>query len=149
MALSSKIRISWAKPLNSLMAGDKRRITLLADDKLDDLLDKLSGYVKPGAAHPAACPLSPSEAWRRSTKRRRAGHRSDFMTMPCQQRSAGADFVIVLGLQEGEDAFPAPARSRLWSRRSCHSRKIFRMRRSVDAVVRGAHPRSSPGMAVI
>ncbi len=51
-----------SKPLNSLMAGDKKAVTLLADDKLDDLLDKLSGYVKPGAAHPAACPLSPSEA---------------------------------------------------------------------------------------
>ena len=29
------------------MAGDKKAVTLLADDKLDDLLDKLSGYVKP------------------------------------------------------------------------------------------------------
>ena len=51
-----------SKPLNSLMAGDKKAVTLLADDKLDDLLDKLSGYVKPEQRIPAACPLSPSEA---------------------------------------------------------------------------------------
>ena len=36
-----------SKPLNSLTTGDKKAVTLLADDKLDDLLDKLSGYAKP------------------------------------------------------------------------------------------------------
>ena len=33
--------------MNSLTTGDKKAVTLLADDKLDDLLDKLSGYAKP------------------------------------------------------------------------------------------------------
>ncbi|MCS5873846.1 hypothetical protein LN650_21130 [Klebsiella pneumoniae subsp. pneumoniae] len=63
-------------------------------------------------------------------KRRRAGRTCSliFMTIHAS-KGQQADFVIVLGLQDGEDAFPAPARSRLWSRRSCRSRKIFRMRR--------------------
>ncbi len=36
-----------AKPLNSLTAGDKHAVTLLAQDQLDALLDKLSGYATP------------------------------------------------------------------------------------------------------
>mgnify|MGYP001057947045 FL=1 len=36
-----------AKPLNSLRAGDKKAVTLLAEDQLEPLLDKLSGYAKP------------------------------------------------------------------------------------------------------
>jgi DNA helicase-4 len=36
-----------AKPLNSLSAGDKKAVTLLAEDQLDALLDKLSGFAKP------------------------------------------------------------------------------------------------------
>jgi DNA helicase-4 len=36
-----------AKPLNSLRPGDKKAVTLLADDQLEPLLDKLSGYAKP------------------------------------------------------------------------------------------------------
>jgi hypothetical protein len=35
------------KPLNSLSAGDKNAVTLLAVDQLDALLDKLSGYATP------------------------------------------------------------------------------------------------------
>src|SRR5690606_20251500 len=34
------------KPLNSLMAGDKKAVTLLDESQLDLLLDKLSGFVK-------------------------------------------------------------------------------------------------------
>ncbi|NQD81694.1 DNA helicase IV, partial [Enterobacter hormaechei] len=36
-----------SKPLNSLTSGDKKAVTLLADDQLEPLLDKLSGYAKP------------------------------------------------------------------------------------------------------
>lgn len=99
-----------SKPLNSLMAGDKKAVTLLADDKLDDLLDKLSGYVKPEQRILLLARyhhLKPEALNKAAT---RWPHlQLDFMTIHAS-KGQQADFVIVLGLQEGEDAFPAPAR---------------------------------------
>lgn len=99
-----------SKPLNSLTAGDKKAVTLLADDKLDDLLDKLSGYAKPeqrilllGRYHH----LKPEALEKAAT---RWPHlQLDFMTIHAS-KGQQADYVIILGLQEGDDAFPAPAR---------------------------------------
>lgn len=70
-----------AKPLNSLTAGDKKAVTLLPDDKLDDLLDKLSGYVKPEQRIFAAGTLSPSETQRAEAATRWPHLQLDFMTI--------------------------------------------------------------------
>ena len=92
------------------MAGDKKAVTLLADDKLDDLLDKLSGYVKPEQRILLLARyhhLKPEALNKAAT---RWPHlQLDFMTIHAS-KGQQADFVIVLGLQDGEDAFPAPAR---------------------------------------
>jgi superfamily I DNA/RNA helicase len=99
-----------SKPLNSLTAGDKKAVTLLADDKLDDLLDKLSGYVKPEQRILLLARyhhLKPEALDKAAT---RWPHlQLDFMTIHAS-KGQQADYVIVLGLQEGVDAFPAPAR---------------------------------------
>lgn len=99
-----------SKPLNSLTAGDKHAVTLLEDDKLDALFDKLSGYateeqrilvlaryhhLKPAALDKAAT------RWPKLN--------IDFMTVHAS-KGQQADYVIVLGLKEGFDGFPAPAR---------------------------------------
>ena len=105
-----------SKPLNSLTAGDKKAVTLLADDKLDDLLDKLSGYVKPEQRILLLARyhhLKPEALNKAAT---RWPHlQLDFMTIHAS-KGQQADFVIVLGLQDGEDAFPAPARESIMER---------------------------------
>lgn len=99
-----------SKPLNSLTTGDKKAVTLLADDKLDDLLDKLSGYAKPDQRILLLARyhhLKPEALEKAAT---RWPHlQLDFMTIHAS-KGQQADYVIVLGLQEGDDAFPAPAR---------------------------------------
>ena len=98
------------KPLNSLVAGDKKAVTLLAQDKLDDLLDKMSGYVKREQRILLLARyhhLKPAALEKAAT---RWPHlHLDFMTIHASQGQQ-ADYVIILGLQEGDDAFPAPAR---------------------------------------
>ena len=99
-----------AKPLNSLTAGDKHAVTLLAQDQLDALLDKLSGYATPEdrilllARYHHGKPASLDKAATRWPKLQ-----LDFMTIHAS-KGQQADYVIVLGLQEGQDGFPAPAR---------------------------------------
>ncbi len=99
-----------SKPLNSLTAGDKKAVTLLAEDKLDDLLDKLSGYAKPEQRILLLARyhhLKPEALEKAAT---RWPHlQLDFMTIHAS-KGQQADYVIVLGLQDGDDAFPAPAR---------------------------------------
>lgn len=98
------------KPLNSLVAGDKKAVTLLAQDKLDDLLDKMSGYVKREQRILLLARyhhLKPAALEKAAT---RWPHlHLDFMTIHAS-KGQQADYVIILGLQEGDDAFPAPAR---------------------------------------
>lgn len=99
-----------SKPLNSLSSGDKKAVTLLADDKLDDLLDKLSGYVKADQRILLLARyhhLKPAALEKAAT--RWPNLQLDFMTIHAS-KGQQADFVIVLGLQDGDDAFPAPAR---------------------------------------
>ncbi|WP_435954345.1 DNA helicase IV [Dryocola sp. BD626] len=99
-----------AKPLNSLSKGDKKSVTLLPDDQLDNLLDKLSGYAKPEerilvlARYHHLRPASLEKAATRWPKLN-----IDFMTVHAS-KGQQADYVIVLGLQQGKDGFPAPAR---------------------------------------
>ncbi|MBV8045140.1 DNA helicase IV, partial [Pluralibacter sp.] len=99
-----------SKPLNSLTAGDKKAVTLLTDNQLDVLLDKLSGYAKPDERILILARyhhLKPAALEKAST---RWPHlQIDFMTIHAS-KGQQADYVIVLGLQQGQDAFPAPAR---------------------------------------
>lgn len=99
-----------AKPLNSLSAGDKKAVTLLAEEQLNALLDKLSGYARPEerimvlARYHHLKPASLEKAATRWPKLQ-----LDFMTIHAS-KGQQADYVIVVGLQEGSDGFPAPAR---------------------------------------
>jgi len=99
-----------SKPLNSLRSGDKKAVTLLADDQLEPLLDKLSGYAKPDerilvlARYHHLKPTALEKAATRWPKLQ-----LDFMTIHAS-KGQQADYVIVVGLKEGSDGFPAPAR---------------------------------------
>ena len=98
------------KPLNSLMTGDKKAVTLLDENQLDLLLDKLSGFVKTEerilvlARYHHLKPASLVKAATRWPKLQ-----LDFMTIHAS-KGQQADYVIVVGLHEGNDGFPAPAR---------------------------------------
>ncbi|MXG70479.1 DNA helicase IV [Escherichia coli] len=98
------------KPLNSLMPGDKKAVTLLAEDQLEPLLDKLSGYAKPDerilvlARYHHLKPAALEKAATRWPKLQ-----LEFMTIHAS-KGQQADYVIVVGLKEGSDGFPAPAR---------------------------------------
>ncbi|POT57870.1 DNA helicase IV [Citrobacter amalonaticus] len=98
------------KPLNSLTTGDKKAVTLLDESQLDALLDKLSGYAKTEdrilvlARYHYLKPVSLEKAATRWPKLQ-----LDFMTIHAS-KGQQADYVIVVGLQEGSDGFPAPAR---------------------------------------
>ena len=99
-----------SKPLNSLRSGDKQAVTLLADDQLEPLLDKLSGYAKPDerilvlARYHHLKPTALEKAATRWPKLQ-----LDFMTIHAS-KGQQADYVIVVGLKEGSDGFPALAR---------------------------------------
>jgi DNA helicase-4 len=98
------------KPLNSLMTGDKKAVTLLDENQLDLLLDKLSGFVKTEerililARYHHLKPTSLEKAATRWPKLQ-----LDFMTIHAS-KGQQADYVIIVGLHEGNDGFPAPAR---------------------------------------
>lgn len=98
------------KPLNSLTPGDKKAVTLLAEDQLEPLLDKLSGYAKPDerilvlARYHHLKPAALEKAATRWPKLQ-----LEFMTIHAS-KGQQADYVIVVGFKEGSDGFPAPAR---------------------------------------
>ncbi|MEZ6875327.1 DNA helicase IV [Enterobacter sp. KBR-315C3_2022] len=99
-----------AKPLNSLTQGDKKAVTLLPEDKLEPLLDKLSGYAKPDERILVLARyhhLKPAALEKAAT--RWPTLQLDFMTIHAS-KGQQADYVIVLGLKDGSDGFPAPAR---------------------------------------
>ncbi|NDO82773.1 DNA helicase IV [Citrobacter sp. NCU1] len=99
-----------AKPLNSLTPGDKKAVTLLEENQLDALLDKLSGYAKEDerilvlARYHHLKPACLEKAATRWPKLQ-----LDFMTIHAS-KGQQADYAIIVGLQEGSDGFPAPAR---------------------------------------
>ncbi|RPH21715.1 DNA helicase IV [Buttiauxella warmboldiae] len=99
-----------AKPLNSLSKGDKKAVTLLADDQLEALLDKMSGYVQPQQRILVLARyhhLRPSILEKAATRWPKLA--IDFMTIHAS-KGQQADYVVVLGLQQGKDGFPAVAR---------------------------------------
>ncbi|MGD8203729.1 DNA helicase IV [Pantoea sp. FN0305] len=99
-----------AKPLNSLTKGTRKAISLLPDDRLEDLLNKMSGYALPEervlllARYHHLQPALLAKAKTRWPKLR-----LDFMTIHAS-KGQQADYVILLGLQAGSDGFPAPTR---------------------------------------
>ena len=99
-----------AKPLNSLTQGDKKAVTLLPEDQLEPLLDKLSGYAKPDERILVLARyhhLKPASLEKAAT--RWPTLQLDFMTIHAS-KGQQADYAIVMGLKEGSDGFPAPAR---------------------------------------
>lgn len=98
------------KPLNSLSKGNKKSVTLLPQEQLEPLLDKLSGYAQPEervlllARYHHLRPAMLDKAKTRWPKLQ-----LDFMTIHTS-KGQQADFVIVLGLHDAHDGFPAQAR---------------------------------------
>ncbi len=99
-----------AKPLNSVTKGNKKSISLLAQDQLEALLNKLSGYAKPDerilllARYHYLRPDLLDKARTRWPKLN-----LEFMTIHAS-KGQQADYVILLGLQQGKEGFPAEAR---------------------------------------
>ena len=98
------------KPLNSVTKGNKKSISLLPQDQLEGLLNKLSGYAKPEerilllARYHYLRPELLDKAKTRWPKLN-----LDFMTIHAS-KGQQADYVILLGLQQGKEGFPAGAR---------------------------------------
>lgn len=104
------------KPLNSLRHEDKKAVTILPQEQLEPLFDKLSSYVRPDERilvlaryhHMRPAMLDKAAV-------RWPNLRVDFMTMHAS-KGQQADYVVILGLSEGTDGFPAPPRETLLER---------------------------------
>ncbi|MCW1834465.1 DNA helicase IV [Pantoea ananatis] len=98
------------KPLNSLVKGNKKSIALLPQDQLEPLLNKLSGYAKP---HERVLILARYHYLRPDVldkaKTRWPKLNIDFLTIHAS-KGQQADYVILLGLQQGKEGFPAAQR---------------------------------------
>ncbi|UDJ88001.1 DNA helicase IV [Erwinia amylovora] len=98
------------KPLNSLSKGNKKAISLLPEEQLEPLLNKISGYAKPTERILLLARyhhLRPDVLDKAAT--RWPNLHIDFMTIHAS-KGQQADYVVVLGLSEGKDGFPAAAR---------------------------------------
>ncbi|WP_404273182.1 DNA helicase IV [Yersinia similis] len=98
------------KPLNSLSKGNKKSVMILPDTQLDTLLDKLSGFVKEGERILILARyhhLRPEVLQKATTRWPKLT--VDFMTIHAS-KGQQADYVIIVGLHEGNDGFPAAAR---------------------------------------
>ncbi|EHD20996.1 MULTISPECIES: DNA helicase IV [Brenneria] len=98
------------KPLNSLSKGDKKAVTILSQEQLEPLLDKLSGFVKPDERVLLLARyhhLRPEVLQKAATKWPNLP--IDFMTVHAS-KGQQAEYVIIVGLHDGKDGFPAPAR---------------------------------------
>ncbi|EPB9883597.1 DNA helicase IV [Yersinia enterocolitica] len=98
------------KPLNSLSQGNKNSVVILPSEQLESLLDKLSGFVKDDerililARYHHLRPEILQKATTRWPKLT-----IDFMTIHAS-KGQQADYVIIAGLHEGNDGFPAVVR---------------------------------------
>jgi DNA helicase IV len=98
------------KPLNSLSKGNKKSVIILPDQQLETLLDKLSGFVKDDERILILARyhhLRPDILQKAATRWPKLT--IDFMTIHAS-KGQQADYVIVAGLHEGNDGFPAVAR---------------------------------------
>ncbi|MRT03632.1 DNA helicase IV [Ewingella americana] len=101
------------KPLNSLTKGNKKSVTLLPNDQLDALLDKLSGFAKADEKILILARyhhLRPDVLQKAATRWPKLN--IEFMTIHAS-KGQQAEYVIIVGLHEGNDGFPAPARESL------------------------------------
>lgn len=98
------------KPLNSLSKGTKKSISLLVENQLEALLNKISGYA---TADERILILARYHHLRpallEKAKTRWPRLQIDFTTIHAS-KGQQADYVLLLGLQAGKDGFPAAAR---------------------------------------
>ncbi|PIJ51358.1 DNA helicase IV [Erwinia sp. OLTSP20] len=98
------------KPLNSLRKGSKKAVILLPENQFEALLNKLSGFVRPQEKVLVLARyhyLRPAELDKAKT--RWPGLDIEFMTIHVS-KGRQADYVILLGLSQGKEGFPAVAR---------------------------------------
>ncbi|MDX8000310.1 DNA helicase IV [Xenorhabdus sp. Reich] len=99
-----------AKTLNSLTKGNKKSVVILPQDQLEALFNKMSGYVTKQETILLLARyhyLKPELLKKAPT--RWPNLKIEFMTIHAS-KGQQADYVIILGLQQGRDGFPAPAR---------------------------------------
>ncbi|BEO03450.1 DNA helicase IV [Serratia marcescens] len=98
------------KPLNSLSKGNKKSVAILPHEQLEPLLDKLSGYAKPDERILVLARyhhLKPEALAKAATRWPKLD--LEFMTIHAS-KGQQAEYVIIAGLHEGRDGFPAVAR---------------------------------------
>ncbi|QGU88151.1 DNA helicase IV [Erwinia sorbitola] len=98
------------KPLNSLSKGNKKAISLLPEEQLEALINKLSGYATVGERILVLARyhhLRPDILDKAATRWPKLN--IGFMTIHAS-KGQQADYVIILGLSEGKEGFPAAAR---------------------------------------
>ncbi len=98
------------KPLNSLTKGNKKSVVILPDDQLEKLLDKLSGFAEDDDQILILARyhhLRPEVLQKAATRWPKLN--LEFMTIHAS-KGQQAEFVIIVGLHEGNDGFPAAAR---------------------------------------
>lgn len=98
------------KPLNSPIKGHKKAISLLPEEQLEALMNKLSGYAAAGERILVLARyhhLRPEILDKAATRWPKLN--IDFMTIHAS-KGQQADYVILMGLAEGKEGFPAAAR---------------------------------------
>ncbi|MHA7846334.1 DNA helicase IV [Serratia sp. D1N4] len=101
------------KPLNSLTQGNKKSVVILPQEQLEALLDKMSGYAKPEERILVLARyhhLKPDVLLKAATRWPKLN--IEFMTIHAS-KGQQAEYVIIAGLHEGSDGFPAIARESL------------------------------------
>ncbi|MFD0705950.1 DNA helicase IV [Photorhabdus akhurstii] len=104
------------KSLNSLIKGNKKSIVILPEDQLESLLNKMSGYVTEQETILLLARyhyLKPELLKKAATRWPKL--KIEFMTVHAS-KGRQADYVIILGLHQGQDGFPAPARESVMER---------------------------------
>ncbi|OKP05375.1 ATP-dependent DNA helicase UvrD [Xenorhabdus eapokensis] len=98
------------KPLTSLTKGNKKSVVILPEEQLEALLNKMSGYVTKQETILLLARyhyLKPELLKKAPT--RWPNLKIEFMTIHAA-KGQQADYVIILGLQQGKEGFPAPER---------------------------------------
>lgn len=101
------------KPLNSLTLGNKKSVVILPQEQLEALLDKVSGYAKPDERILVLARyhhLKPEVLLKAATRWPKLN--IEFMTIHAS-KGQQAEYVIIAGLHDGHDGFPAIARESL------------------------------------
>ncbi|PHM46525.1 DNA helicase IV [Xenorhabdus miraniensis] len=99
-----------ANPLNRLIKGNKKSVVILPEEQLEALLNKMSGYVTKQETILLLARyyhLKPELLNKAPT--RWPNLQIEFMTIHAS-KGQQAEYVIILGLHQGKDGFPAPAR---------------------------------------